>query len=488
MKRDAINLYDRYGVYIDRSWKPAVSGKTKEIFNPANGEPIGSIPVVGQEDIAHAIRSAKTGFATWRQIAPWKRAEILREAARLIRERSPAIAAMMSTETGKPIAQAAGEISDAADQFDWYAGETQRIYGQTIEARLPDVRSYVRYDPVGVVAAFSAWNFPALLPSRKIAAALAAGCAVIVKPASEAAGSAMAIVQALHDANLPEGAVSLLTGESSTISEALLRSSVVAKISFTGSTDVGKKLLKLAAEGVKRISMELGGHAPVLIFEDADPEYAGEMCARFKFRNCGQVCASPSRFYVHESIYEAFCRQFAKTASSLKVGPGLDPDTQVGPMANARGLAHAQHLIADAVNQGATLLCGGKRPDYIPGDKGFYIEPTVLSNVPDSAAITQLEPFAPVAPITAFKTFDEAIEKANSTPYGLASYVFTRSLKTATLASEQIEAGMVGVNDMAIAAAEMPFGGVKESGMGREGGAFGIHEYLEPKYVRLKLM
>lgn len=488
MKRDVINLYDRYGVYIDRTWKPAASGKTKEILNPANGEPIGFIPVVGPDDISQAIRSAKTGFATWRQVAPWKRAEILRDAARLIRERSPEIAAMMSTETGKPLAQAAGEISDAADQFDWYAGETQRIYGQTIEARLPDVRSYVRYDPVGVVAAFSAWNFPALLPSRKIAAALGAGCAVIVKPAGEAAGSAMAIVQALHDANLPAGVVSLLTGESSTISEALLKSSVVTKISFTGSTDVGKKLLRLAADGVKRISMELGGHAPVLVFEDADPEYAGEMCARFKFRNCGQVCASPSRFYVHESIYEAFCHQFTKTASSLKVGPGLDPDTQVGPMANARGLAHAHRLIADAVDHGATLLCGGKRPDYIAGDKGFYIEPTVLSNVPDAAAITQLEPFAPVAPITPFKTFDEAIEKANSTPYGLASYLFTRSLKTATLASEQIEAGMVGVNDMAIAAAEMPFGGVKESGMGREGGAFGIYEYLEPKYVRLKLM
>lgn len=488
MKRETVNVYEKFGLYINGEWVKPLEGKTKPISNPSTGEVIGAIDVAGLKDIALAIESAGKGFASWRATSPWKRAEVLRSAARLIRERSPEIAALMSMETGKPLAQAQGEMSDSADQFDWYAGETQRIYGHTIEARFPDVRSHVRLEPVGVVAAFSAWNFPALLPSRKIAAALAAGCAIIVKPASEAAGSAMAIVQALHDAGLPAGACNCLTGDSSLISETLLASPIVAKISLTGSTDVGKRLLKLAADGVKRVSMELGGHAPVLVFEDADPQYAGDMCARFKFRNCGQVCASPSRFYAHESIYEAFCDAFAKTASSLKVGPGLDPETQVGPMANARGLSHAKALIDDAVAKGARLLTGGKRPEYLQGDQGFYIEPTVLADVPAKANITTIEPFAPVAPIMKFSTFEEAIALANSTSYGLASYLFTNSLKTASLASERIEAGMVSVNDMAIAAAEMPFGGVKESGMGREGGSLGIRDYLEPKYVRMKLL
>ncbi len=487
MKRDDFGLYRAYGLYLDGQWRAASDGNAREVLDPSNQEVIGFIPSATAADLDAALASAKQGFAAWRKTSPWERAAVLHKTAALVRTRTEEIATLMSTETGKPIAQARGELADAADQFDWYAGETQRIYGQTFQARVPEVRMQVRLEPVGVVAAFSAWNFPALLPSRKIAAALGAGCSIIVKPASEAAGSAMAIVQALHDAGLPAGVVSLVTGDSTFISETLARSPIVAKISLTGSTGVGRRMLHLAADGIKRVTMELGGHAPVLVFEDADVELAAEQSARFKYRNCGQVCASPSRFYVHESLYARFCERFAEVAKGLRVGPGLDPATEVGPMANRRGLDHSMKLIDDAVGRGARLIAGGSRPSHLPGDKGYYIAPTALADVPPDALVMHDEPFGPVAPIAPFATIDEAVALANSTPYGLASYLFSRSLHTATLASEAIEAGMVGINDFAIAAAEMPFGGVKESGMGREGGAFGIRDYLEAKYIRTRL-
>lgn len=487
MKRDDPGLYQHYGLYIQGRWRPAEDGGTREVLDPATEEVVGWLPVATRADLDAALQAAADGFAQWRRTSPWERSALLHRAAALIRERVDAIARLMSIETGKPLLQARGETLDAADQFDWYAGETQRIYGESLQGRVPEVRLQVRWQPVGVVAAFTAWNFPALLPSRKIAAALGAGCSIIVKPASEAAGSCMAVVQALHDAGVPAGVVNLVTGDSGFISEHLLGSPVVAKVTLTGSTSVGRRMLQLAAEGIKRVSMELGGHAPVLVFEDADLDLAAEQCARFKYRNCGQVCASPSRFFVHESLYGAFVERFAAVARSLKVGPGLDPATEVGPMANRRGLAHARRLIDDALSCGARLVAGGDRPAHLPGDKGFFIAPTALADVPQAARIMHDEPFAPVAPIAPFASFDEAIALANATPYGLASYLFTRSLKTATLASEAIDAGMVGINDLAIACAEMPFGGVKESGMGREGGSQGIRDYLEAKYIRTRL-
>jgi succinate-semialdehyde dehydrogenase/glutarate-semialdehyde dehydrogenase len=487
MRRDDLGLYSDYGLYIGGQWRHAQDGGAREVIDPASEEVIGWLPLVTQADLDAALASAQQGFLQWRRTSPWERAAVLHRTAALIRERVEATARLMSIETGKPLAQARGELGDAADQFDWYAGETQRIYGQTVPSRHPEVRLQVRFEPVGVVAAFSAWNFPALLPSRKIAAALGAGCAIVVKPASEAAGSCMAVVQALHDAGVPAGVVNLVTGDSGFISEVLVRSPLVAKISLTGSTTVGRRMLQLAAEGIKRVSMELGGHAPVLVFEDADVAAAAEQCARFKYRNCGQVCASPSRFFVHESVYPAFVERFAAVARSLKVGHGLDPSTDVGPMANRRGLAHARALIDDALSHGARLVAGGDRPACLPGGKGYYLAPTVLADVSQAARIMQDEPFAPVAPIAPFASFDEAIALANATPYGLASYLFTRSLKTATLASEAIEAGMVGINELAIASAEMPFGGVKESGIGREGGSLGLRDYLEPKFIKTRL-
>jgi succinate-semialdehyde dehydrogenase/glutarate-semialdehyde dehydrogenase len=487
MKREDFGLYRDYGLFIAGAWRGAVDGGAREVIDPANEEILGWIPVATQIDLDAALAAAQQGFGVWRRTSPWDRAAVLRKTADLIRSREQEIGRLMSQETGKPLAQACGETRDAADQFEWYAGETQRIYGQTVESRLPEVRMQIRYEPVGVVAAFSAWNFPALLPSRKIAAALGAGCSIIVKPASEAAGSCMAVVQALVDAGCPAGVVNLVTGDSGFISEYLVRSPVVAKISLTGSTGVGRRLLHLAAEGIKRVSMELGGHAPVLVFEDADVDYAAEQCARFKYRNAGQVCASPSRFYVHESIYQAFCDRFAQVAKGLKVGSGLDPSTEVGPLANRRGLENTQRLVADAIERGSRLLAGGDRPAQIAGSKGYFFAPTALADVPDEALVMQQEPFGPVAPIAPFSSFDEAIAKANSTPYGLASYLFSRSLKTATLASEAISAGMVGINELAIASAEMPFGGVRESGMGREGGPLGIKDYLEPKFIKVRL-
>jgi succinate-semialdehyde dehydrogenase/glutarate-semialdehyde dehydrogenase len=418
-------------------------------------------------------------------VQPWDRAAKLRHVAELLRARLDDLAVLMSAETGKPVAEAKGEWSATADQFEWYSEETKRIYGQTIEGRQPDVRLSVIYQPVGVVAAFSAWNFPALLPARKIAAALAAGCAIILKPAGEAPGCAMGVVQACHDAGIPQGVVNLVTGDSRRIADHLIRSPIVRKVSLTGSVPVGKEILRLAAEGVKKVSMELGGHAPVLVFDDADPISAAETCATTKFRNCGQVCISPSRFYVHESLYEAFSRRFAEVANNLKLGRWRDEGVTMGPLANARGLENIKSLVADAVARGAKVLAGGKPAAGF--NRGFFFEPTVLGRVPDEARIMVEEPFGPAAPISTFTDFDEVLSRANAVPFGLAGYVFTKSLRTATLASEALEVGMVGMNDMLLATAEAPFGGVKESGMGREGGALGIRDYLEPKYIKARL-
>lgn len=478
-------MYEDYGLYIDGNWRAASDGAVKNVYDPTNEETIGTIPAATTADLDDAVAAAERGLKAWRVTNPWERSATLRKVADLIRERNAAIAQIMSAETGKPLAEAVGETNAAADQFEWYSEETKRIYGQTIEGRTPDVRLTVRYQPVGVVAAFSAWNFPALLPSRKIAAALAAGCSIVVKPAGEAPGSCMALIQACHDAGVPAGVVNFVTGDSSTIAPHLIKSDAVRKVSLTGSVPVGQQILHLAADGVKKVTMELGGHGPVLVFNDTDAEAAARTCAATKFRNCGQVCISPSRFYVHEDVYDVFAKTFAEVAKGLIVGRGLDEGIQMGPMANARGLATAKAMIADAQERGAELLAGGSTPDGM--DKGYFLQPTVLGRVPDDAKIMVEEPFAPVAPITTFKETDEVLERANSLPFGLAGYVFTSSLKTAHVASEALECGMVGVNEMLLATAEAPFGGIKESGMGREGGSLGIMDYLEPKYIKMKL-
>jgi succinate-semialdehyde dehydrogenase/glutarate-semialdehyde dehydrogenase len=478
-------MYQDFQLYIDGEWTPAKGGATKQVFDPATEDEIGKISDASAEDLDRALASAERGFALWRQTGTWERAAKLRKVADLIRERVDQIATVMSIETGKPLAEAKGETNGAADQFEWYSEEAKRIYGQIIGSRTPDSRLAVIYQPVGVIAAFSAWNFPALLPARKIAAALAAGCSVIIKPAGEAPGSCALLVQACHDAGIPAGALNFVTGRSSMIAKHLIGSPIVRKVSVTGSVPVGKEILHLAADGVKKVSMELGGHGPVIVFEDADAEKAAEVCAATKFRNCGQVCISPTRFYVHEKNYDAFSSRFAEVAKSIKIGRGLDEGVQMGPMANARGLETIKTMVDDAVEKGATVLAGGHpAKDF---NRGYFFEPTVLGNVPDNAMVMTEEPFGPIAPLTTFTDYDDVMKRANSLPFGLAGYIFSNNLATATRACEDLEVGMVGVNEMLLATAEAPFGGIKESGMGREGGSLGIHDYLEAKYVKMKL-
>ncbi len=477
-------MYQDLGLYLDGRWTAAVGGGVRQVHDPSNGEVAGTIADATPEDLDATLAAAEKGMALWRRTSPWERAAKLRSAAALIRERVDTIATIMSIETGKPLAEAKGETAAAADQFEWNSEETKRIYGQTIESRTPDTRMKVIYQPVGVVAAFSAWNFPALLPARKMAAALAAGCSIIIKPAGEAPGSCGALVQACHDAGIPPGVVNMVTGNSSMIASHLIASPIVRKVSVTGSVPVGKQILHLAADGMKKVSMELGGHGPAIVFADADPQKAAETCAATKFRNCGQVCISPSRFYVHEEIYGVFAERFAEVAGQIKVGRGLDEGTQMGPMANARGLETAKTMVQDALDRGAELLAGGKQPSEF--NRGYFFEPTVLGRVPDDARIMVEEPFAPVAPITTFTDYDDVMRRANSLPFGLAGYVFSNDLGTSTRAYEDLEVGMVGVNEMLLATAEAPFGGIKESGMGREGGALGIQDYLEAKYVKTK--
>lgn len=478
-------MYEEFGLLIDGAWRQASNGHVVEVRSPVTELVVGTVPSATEVDEKAALASAESSFATWSRVPAWERAAVLRRAADLIRERIGAIARIMSTETGKPLAEAEGEIRASADQFEWYGEEAKRIYGQTIPGRNADERLSVIYQPVGPCLALTAWNFPMLLPARKVAAALAAGCTVVLRPASEAPGSAMAIGQALTDAGLPPGCLSILTGPAVPMVGRLIASPVIRKVSLTGSVPVGREILRNAAEGIKKVTMELGGHAPVVIHEDFDPVAAAEKLAATKFRNCGQVCISPSRFYVHRSIAEPFEQAFAAYAGKLVVGDGLQPGVTTGPLIRARSLAFAEGLVADAVGRGARLLAGGKRPAHL--NHGHFLEPTVLADVPDEARIMQEEPFAPIAPIAPFDTFDEVIARANSTEFGLAAYVFTRDARRAALTAEALVAGMVGINETLLATAEAPFGGTRQSGFGREGGSLGILDYLNPKYIRHRL-
>lgn len=479
-------MFERFGLLIDNQWRRSSTGATMTVFSPATEEEIGRIPAASEEDIATALASAARGFTVWRETPAWTRARIMRRTADLIRERIEEIARVMSTETGKPLAEARGETNAAADQFEWYSEEAKRVYGHSIPPRAADQRMSVIYQPVGVALALSAWNFPALLPSRKVAAALAAGCSVIVRPASEAPGTCFLLGQCLIDAGTPPGVVTILTGPAQAMVQWLIASPIIRKVSLTGSVAVGKDLVRQCADGMKRISMELGGHAPVIVHKDADPVAAARATAAAKFRNCGQVCISPSRFYVHETIRPRFEACFAEVAQSIVVGDGLADGVQMGPMIRARGLKAAEELIADATARGARVLAGGRRPAHL--NKGHFLEPTVLSQVPDDARVMNEEPFAPIAPITGFSDVDDVIARANALPFGLAAYVFSNDAALAETTAERLEAGMVGINEMLIAAAEAPFGGIKDSGFGREGGALGIFDYLEAKYIRHKLV
>lgn len=475
-------MYGSLGLFIEGRWRAASDGATLPVVNPADEQVLGVVPAASADDLDAALHAAERGFRVWRSVPAHERGACLRRIADGIRERAEEIARTVTLEMGKPLAEARAEVSASADQFEWNGEEAKRIYGQTVAGREEGVRFSVRFEPVGAVAAFTPWNFPTLLPARKLAPALAAGCSVVIKPAEEAPGATFAMAQIAHEAGLPAGVLNVVTGEPAKISSHLIASPVIRKVTFTGSVSVGKQLMKLAAEGMKNVSFELGGHAPVILFEDADPEQAAMACARAKFRNAGQVCISPSRFYAHRALVPAFNEAFAEIARSLKLGSGMEPGVEMGPLANARRYEAARGLVEDAKARGATVLAGGDRPSGL--DKGHFFSPTVLSDLPARARILHEEPFVPVAALQSFDDFDEVIERANALPFGLAAYVFTNRLDHAERAAAALEAGMVGINDFTLAAAEAPFGGVKESGIGRESGTFGIREFLEVKTVK----
>lgn len=472
-------------LYIDGEWRPSSDGATLPIIDPATEEQVDTVPVATAQDLDSALDAAECGWKAWREVDAWTRSATLRRVAALVRERVDQIAACITEEQGKTLGEARGETLATADQFDWYADEARRVYGRVVDGHSRTNRILVLRQPIGPVAAFSPWNFPALLSSRKMAPAIATGCSIVVKPAREAPRTTLCLVQACHDAGVPKGVVNVVTGNSGMISRYLCTSPVIRKVTLTGSVPVGKEILRLCADNIKPVTMELGGHNPVIVFEDADVEKAAEIAARGKFRNNGQVCIAASRFLVQESIAKRFTNRFVEVAEALKLGNGRDPSTDVGPLANLRRLEATQELVDDAAAKGAVVACGGHRSDEFK--KGYFFKPTVLTGVSQEMKIMTEEPFCPVAPITSFSTFDEAISLANSTEFGLAAYIFTQSTRTAFLAAEAVEAGMIGVNNLVIATAEAPFGGVKASGFGREGGSEGIEAYTVPKYVNILL-
>jgi succinate-semialdehyde dehydrogenase / glutarate-semialdehyde dehydrogenase len=478
-------MYEKYGLFIDGHWRNKSEGGTLDITDPATGEIIGTAPSASRADVEEAIASAARGFKLWRGTPAWTRADLLHAVAAVMQARSEDAARRITLETGKPIAQARREWGLSVDQFRWHAEEARRIYGRIVESRAPGGRIEVSHEPVGVAAAFTAWNFPAFLIARKVAPALAAGCSIIVRPSREVPGTAMLIVDCMTQAGIPAGVVNLVIGPTSTTYDPIMASTTVRKISLTGSTAIGQQMIRDSAATLKRVSMELGGNAPVIVFEDANVDQVLDLSVPVKFANAGQVCVTADRFYVHASLERKFVEGFTARAKALKLGHGLDDATQMGPLINQRRVDAIEAIVADARARGARIETGGGRP--AGQNKGFFFEPTVISNLPDDARAIAEENFGPVAAITSFASPDEAYDRANSSEHGLAAYVFTRDPARMREAAARIEAGMVGVNSYALAAAEAPFGGIKASGMGREGGTEGIMDYMNVKLTQVAL-
>jgi succinate-semialdehyde dehydrogenase / glutarate-semialdehyde dehydrogenase len=473
-------MYANLELFIDGKWHGTNGRRGEDVINPATEKPLARLPHASASDLDQALEAATKGFAIWRATSAYDRAKIMRKAADLMRERHDAIAKILVLEQGKVYPEARMEVMTSADIIDWYAEEGRRAYGRIVPGRGgKGLRQIVLQEPVGVVAAFTPWNFPTLTPARKIGGALAAGCSLILKASEETPGACVEMVRCFADAGLPAGVLNLVFGVPAEISEHLIAKDAVRKISFTGSIPVGKHLAQLAAKTMKRATMELGGHSPVVVFADADPEKSAETIAAFKYRNAGQVCISPTRFYVQEPIYSRFVARFAEYAKAIKVGDGLEKGNAMGPMANARRIDTMEAFVNDAKNRGGKIAAGGNRR----GNQGYYFEPTVITDVPDDCKVMTEEPFGPLAPVVPFKTFDEVVERANSLPFGLASYAFTGSAQTATLIGDALQSGMVGVNSIAISTPETPFGGIKESGYGSEGGIEGLQAYLNTKFI-----
>ncbi|MER9234620.1 NAD-dependent succinate-semialdehyde dehydrogenase [Mesorhizobium sp. M0622] len=464
---------------IDGNWIPATDGKTIPVVDPATEEEIGTVAWAEQPDLDAALKAAGKGFDVWRQISAFDRSKIMRRAADLLRERVPYIAWLMTREQGKPLAQSTIEVSAAADIIDWFAEEGKRTYGQVIPARSPNVIQMTVKLPAGPVAAFTPWNFPINQLVRKLSAALAAGCSIVAKAPEETPASPAELFCCFLDAGVPAGVVNLVYGVPSVVSEYLIASPVIRKVTFTGSTAVGKRLASLAGQHMKRATMELGGHAPVIIADDADLDRAVSLMSAHKFRNAGQVCISPTRFLVQEAVAKRFLDGFTEAVGAIRVGNGLDAETAMGPLANERRMLALEAMVSDAVDHGAKLIAGGRRI----GNIGYFFQPTILADVPISANIMNDEPFGPVAVINRFADLDEAIAEANRLPYGLAAYAFTGSEKSATRLGLEVDCGMTTINHLGFGLPEVPFGGIKDSGYGTEGGSEAIESYLETRFI-----
>lgn len=474
------SFYPRLALLIDGRWR-AASRTTRPVINPATEGEIGRLPEATPADVEDALMAAQRAFVAWRRTGPDVRAGVLTKAAALMRERADCIARTITLELGKPFAESRIEVERLAVVYEWHAAEAQRIYGRIVPG-VPGVQNSVVREPVGVIAAFTPWNGPAASPGRKMTAAIAAGCAVVVKPAEETPGTAIELAQCLLDAGLPPGVLNVVFGDPGPISEQLIASPIVRSFTFTGSVPIGRHLATLAAQHLKPAVLELGGHSPVIVCADADPAKAADMGARFKYRNAGQICMAPTRFYVHESVAATFTEAFIATAQAIRIGDGFEPGVEMGPLANARRRTAIERLVSDAVAAGASLRAGGKRLR----DRGFFYAPTVLTDVPPSAEVMRTEPFGPIAVITPFRDLDDAIARANGTDYGLSGYAFTDSAATASRIGAELQCGVVAINHFVAAGHNTPFGGVKDSGYGREGGAECFDGYLQTKLVSLR--
>ncbi|RZF26752.1 NAD-dependent succinate-semialdehyde dehydrogenase [Paraburkholderia sp. UYCP14C] len=471
--------YQNTRLYINGEWCDAQSGATLDVVNPATGDKIGTVARAGIVDLERAVAAAQAGFAAWRKVSALERATLMRKAAALVRERVDTIAGLMTLEQGKPLAEARTEVNSAADTIEWFADEGRRVYGRIVPPRNLNAQQTVVKEPVGPVAAFTPWNFPINQVVRKLSAALTTGCSFIVKAPEETPASPGELIRAFADAGVPNGVLGLVFGDPSEISRFLIEHAAIRKVTFTGSTAIGKQLAALAGQHMKRATMELGGHAPVIVAEDADIELAVKASGAAKFRNAGQVCISPTRFLVHNSVIDDFSQALVKHAESLSVGNGLAQGTTLGPLANARRVTAMTNVVEDARKSGATVATGGERI----GTAGNFFAPTILTNVPLHADVFNNEPFGPVAAIRGFDSLEDAISEANRLPYGLAGYAFTRSFKNVHLLTNALEVGMLWINQPATPWPEMPFGGVKDSGYGSEGGPEALEPYLVTKAV-----
>ncbi len=476
-------MYQQYGLFIDGKWRPASDNGTADVLSPVTEKPLGGAPVATLSDTDEVLESAIRGLASWRSKGAFERADAIHRIADEMIRRKAEAARMISTETGKPLAQSEREWGLSVDQFRWFAEEARRVYGRIIESRVPGGRFEVIREPVGVAAAFTAWNFPAALIARKVAPALAAGCSIIVRPSSQTPGVAMVMVDCIRAGELPPGTISLLVGPTSLTYAPIMASPAVRKVSLTGSTRVGQQMIRDAAETVKKVSMELGGNAPLIVFDDADLTAALSVSVPTKFANAGQVCVTPDRFFVHDSLHDAFVEGFVERAKALKLGDGLDPTVQMGPLINRGRLSEIEGIVADAAKAGAKVVSGGRRAAEF--NAGHFYEPTVLTEVTDDMKVFSEENFGPIAAITRFSLEDEVMQRANASDMGLSAYAFTRSPDRARRVVAGLKAGMVGINSFALAASEAPFGGTNYSGMGREGGIEGINDYLDTKLAQI---